>query len=237
VAGWRKYSILDLCVPQGLALTMSTDHNTRVAQSRLQGMRGQGFFGAALHSLGVRLGLNYGGSFFYPSEDRSVLESLIIPYFQLSAEHNVIWFIGTDWYTQGYNRMFARKTFATMDADPKRSRYGSERHIVDSVLNLDRHAEANSIDVIFLNGVVGWGLNSREDAEKTFGACHRCLRSGGHLLIGWNDLPEHRPFRLEEIQALSGFERWLFPPLNTTDHLIANEWRHVFSFFRKKPTT
>ena len=89
--------------------------------------------------------------------------------------------------------------------------------------------------VIFFNGIIGWGLNSREEAEKAFDVCHRCLRPGGHLLIGWNDLPEHRPFRLQEIEALSKFERWTFPPLDTSEHLVANEWRHVFSFFRKLP--
>jgi SAM-dependent methyltransferase len=213
----------------------SEPSSSQIARKRLQAMRGRGLIESTLHAISVRLGLKYGGSFFYPSEDRSILECLIIPYYQLSGEHNVLWFVGTDWYTHGYNRMFSRQTFTTLDANPTQSRYGAQRHIVDNVLNLGRYAPIDSIDVIFLNGIIGWGLNSREDAEKAFDVCHRCLRPGGHLLIGWNDLPEHRPFRLQEIEALSKFERWTFPPLDTSEHLVANEWRHVFSFFRKLP--
>jgi hypothetical protein len=58
--------------------------------------------------------------------------------------------------------MFSRKTFTTLDVNPAKSHYGAQRHIVDTVLNLERHAPANSIDVIFFNGIIGWGLNSRQ---------------------------------------------------------------------------
>jgi SAM-dependent methyltransferase len=220
---------------RNLGNNQSEPSSSQIARKRLQGMRGRGFIESTLHAISVQLGLKYGGSFFYPSEDRGILECLIIPYYQLSGEHNVLWFVGIDWYTQGYNRMFSRKTFTTLDVNPAQSRYGAQRHFVDTALNLDRYAPVNSIDVIFFNGIIGWGLNSREEAEKAFDVCYRCLRPGGHLLIGWNDLPEHRPFRLQEIEALSKFERWTFPPLETSEHLVSNEWRHVFSFFRKPP--
>ena len=89
------------------------------APAKLRSMRGQsGVLGDMLHRLGVELGLKLNGSFYYPSEDRSILECLIIPYFQVSPEHRSILFVGTDWYTQGYTRMFGRKQFATIDAKP-----------------------------------------------------------------------------------------------------------------------
>ena len=205
-----------------------------IAQARLKAMRGKrGFIGDSLHWLGVRLGIAYNGSFYYPSEDRSILETVIFPYYQLSREHQHIVFVGTAWYTQGYSRMFARKTYTTMDPNPANRPYGAERHIVDVVGNLEQHAAPGSLDVIFLNGVVGWGLNKRDEAETAFAACYRCLRKGGHFLIGWNDLPEHRPFRLETIASLRKFQPLVFQPLDTTEHLIDNEWRHTFSFFYK----
>jgi hypothetical protein len=44
-----------------------------IAQARLKGMRGRrGVVGDSLHWLGVRLGIAYNGSFYYPSEDRSI---------------------------------------------------------------------------------------------------------------------------------------------------------------------
>ena len=81
--------------------------------------------------------------------------------------------------------------------------------------------------------VVGWGLNTIEDAERAFAACHACLREGGHFLIGWNDLPEHRPFRLAEVPSLRKFQPLVFPPLEANEYLIDNEWRHTYSFFYK----
>ena len=108
----------------------------------------------------------------------------------------------------------------------------TEQHIVDVVGNLDRYFEPGSLDVIFLNGVIGWGLDTPAETEIAFAACHRALRRNGHFMIGWNDLPEHRPFRLETIASLGKFEPLVFPPLETSEHLVANEWRHTFSFYR-----
>ena len=57
-----------------------TPANPDVANARLKGMRGKrGLIGDSLHGVGVRLGIAYGGSFYYPSEDRSILECVIIP--------------------------------------------------------------------------------------------------------------------------------------------------------------
>ena len=205
-----------------------------IAQARLKAMRGKrGFIGDSLHWLGVRLGIAYNGSFYYPSEDRSILECVIFPYYQLSRAHQRIVFVGTAWYTQGYSRMFSRKTYTTIDPDPDRARYGAEQHIVDVVGNLEQHMAPGSLDVIFLNGVVGWGLNKREDAETAFAALLPLSSQGRHFLIGWNDLTEHRPFRIEEVESLGKFQRLVFPPLDTSEYLIDNEWRHTFSFFSK----
>jgi SAM-dependent methyltransferase len=211
----------------------ATPEDAEIAQARLAAMRGQrGALGDSLHAMGVRLGLAYNGSFHYPSEDRSILECVIFPYYQLSTAHRNIVSVGCDWYAQGYGRMFARKTFTTLEPDPSRACYGADRHIVDVVGNLGSHFAPGSLDVIFLNGVIGWGLDTPADTEIAFAACHTALRKGGHFMIGWNDLPEHRPFRLETITSLGKFQPLVFPPLETSEHLVANEWRHTFSFFR-----
>ena len=57
------------------------------AKRRLEGMRqAAGTHEAARHRLAVRLGLGLNGSFFYPSDDRTILECQIIPYYQLAAD-------------------------------------------------------------------------------------------------------------------------------------------------------
>jgi hypothetical protein len=202
--------------------------------AKLKSMRGQsGFVGDMFHRAAVELGLRLNGSFFYPSEDRSILECLIIPYFQISAEHDRILFVGTDWYTQGYDRMFALKDMATVDPKPANARYGAPHHIVGVMSDMATHFQPGSLDLIMCNGVVGWGLNTVEDAETSFGAAFDALRPGGHLVVGWNDLEKHRPYRLSEISAIRRFETWTFPPMGTTQHLVDNAWRHVYSFYRK----
>jgi len=205
-----------------------------IANVRLKAMRGKrGMIGDSLHAIGVRLGVAFGGSFYYPSEDRSILECMIMPFYQLSLAHSAILFVGTDWYTHGYSRMFSRKTYITIDPNPDRARYGAEHHIIDDVSNIEQYMAPGSLDVVFLNGVIGWGLNSQDEAERAFAACHCCLRKGGHLVLGWNDLPEHLPFPIEAVESLNQFRPLVFPPLATSEHLVDNEWRHTFSFFCK----
>ena len=197
-------------------------------------MRGQtNMLGDACHRLGVELSLKLNGSFFYPSEDRSILECLVIPYFQVSPEHRSILFVGSDWYTHGYSRMFSRKQFATIDPQPGAARYGAAHHIVDGMAAMDRHFRPGSLDLVICNGVVGWGLDTVADAEAAFSAAHACLRPGGHLIVGWNDLEAHRPYRLGALQSIARFEPWVFTPLGASQHLVDNAWRHVFSFYRK----
>ena len=202
--------------------------------AKLQSMRGRGgMIGDMLHRAGVELGLRLNGSFYYPSEDRSILECLIIPYFQLSPAHTSILSVGTDWYTQGYGRMFGRKQYSTIDADPAAARYGGAHHVVGPMQTLGRHFRPVSLDLILCNGVVGWGLDRAEDADAAFAAAFESLRPGGHLIVGWNDLEQHRPFRLGALASVARFEPWVFPPLAASQHLVDNAWRHVFSFYVK----
>ena len=154
-------------------------------------------------------------------------------FYQLSQAHQAIVFVGTDWYTHGYTRMFSLKDYTTIDANPEKARYGAKQHIVDDVGNIEQYMQPGSLDVVFLNGIIGWGLNALDEAERAFAACHRCLRKGGHLVVGWNDLPEHLPFRIEAVESLGKFRSVVFPPLETSEHLVDNEWRHTFSFFCK----
>ena len=53
------------------------------------------------------------------------------------------------------------------------------------------------------------------------------------MIVGWNDLESHRPYRLSKLASMARFEPWVFPPLATSRHLVDNAWRHVFSFYAK----
>jgi SAM-dependent methyltransferase len=168
------------------------------------------------------------------TEDRRVLEQVIHPYFLQSDQYSNILSVGCQWFTQGYNRPFeAVKSYATIDFLPDVARFGGQRHIVDGLQNIGAHFQPGSLDLILCNGIFGWGLNERADVEQGFQACHTALRSGGVLLIGWNDVPERRPFPIDECQSLAQFQPFVFPPLGVSRHLTNTPYRHVFDFHVK----
>ena len=142
-----------------------------------------------------------------------VLETIVFPYFIQRDEFYRVLFVGCDWYTRAYNRMFQNKAYSTMDINPSQSKYGAKHHIVDSAANVHLHFNEDTLDLIICNGVFGWGLDARADVERAFQGCFECLREGGVLVLGWNDISKRRPFFLEECQSLQLFNQYVFPPL------------------------
>lgn len=151
----------------------------------------------------------------------------------MSSDHTRIVFVGCDWYTSGYARRFAPKSFQTIDRDPDRADFGAESHHLGPMKVIGAINQPGSIDVVFCNGVIGWGLNDRDEAEASFAAVYDILRPGGHLVVGWNDLPQYAPFELISLTSIARFERFEFPPLGASQHRVDHEMKHVFEFFAK----
>jgi len=194
------------------------------------------FIISAYHYITVRVYRNLASVGIYlkkNTDDRQVLENTIFPYFRAHKEYLSILFIGCAWFTKRYNQLFNHKVYWTVDIDPKMKKFGSKRHIVDSMENLDRYFKESELDVIFCNGVYGWGLNTKEDVEKAFKNCFNLLREGGIFILGWNDIPERRPYSLDEFEILRLFQPFHFEPLNTTKYLTKNPNQHTFSFYMK----
>lgn len=168
------------------------------------------------------------------TDDRRVLEQIIIPY--LSAQRNThrVLFVGCEWYTRHYKKFFADKEYWTIDFDLSKSSYGSKGyHIVDSLENIDKYFAENYFDVIFCNGVFGWGLNTKEQTKKAFGGCYKLINTGGYFILGWNDIPEAKPFHPEECSALRQFNSYCFPPLGATQYVPITSNGHTFNFYVK----
>ena len=166
-------------------------------------------------------------------EDRVILENTVLPYFIHNQDYQRIIFIGVAWYTMEYNKLFQEKEFCTIDYNPKMKIYGSKRHIVDSMENLDRYFEENSVDLIICNGVFGWGLDDPQIVERAFKVCYDLIRKNGVFIIGWNDLPDHRPIPLEKCKALQLFDPNVFEPLGVQTKLCTTQNRHTYSFYIK----
>jgi hypothetical protein len=176
---------------------------------------------------GFSLRLNY--------PDRVFLEDRIFPWLLSQKDLRRVLFIGCDWYTKDYPAIFKSREFWTLEIDAEKARFGSGNHVVDSLENLSKRFTPGYFDVIIHTGVFGWGVNSREMTEQTFEECRACLKPGGLLVFGWDDVPKHCSFPvIEECEALKKFQPVEFPPLGKHQHLTAeNELRHTFNFFRK----
>lgn len=189
--------------------------------------------GRAKHEAIMALAAGTGGVFYQNTPDRAVLENVVFPYYQLSASHQRILFVGCDWYTAGYSRRMSLKSFATIDPDPTRARYGAANHMIAPMSRLSDNHGPGTFDLVICSGVIGWGLNDPVEAERSFEAAWTGLRSGGHLVVSWNDVPRHLPFDVLGLAALRRFEPFTFPPLGVPRHNVEHEMRHTFAFFSK----
>lgn len=168
--------------------------------------------------------------------DRTVLETIIFPYFQYLAEVRSVLFVGCDWYTRHYESAhFQGKDYWTIDPAPAARKFAGRQHVVAPLQELQRHFPPQRFDLIVCNGVFGYGLDRREQCEQAFHECHTRLRAGGFLVVGWDDVPERTPVAMEEIASLEAFERIEFPPLGTWRHLTDTAYRHTFDFYRRTP--
>lgn len=168
------------------------------------------------------------------TEDRHVLEQFIFPYFLAQGETHRVLFVGCDWYTKHYQRVFfADRDYWTLDASPNARKFGGTQHIVDGVEGLEKHFAEGSVDLIFCNGVFGFGLDSLDNCERAIEACWLSLRKGGHFVFGWDDIPARTPVPLEAIGALKLFQRFPVEALGSWRYLTNTPYRHTYDFYCK----
>jgi hypothetical protein len=167
------------------------------------------------------------------TEDRRVLEQVILPQYASRSDIARILFVGCAAYTQQYGRLFGSREYWTIDPLQRRQRYGSERHIVDTLQNLGRHVAPGYFDLIVCNGVLGWGLNAPADADAALSACFAHLRKRGELLLGWNDVAPRNRVLPEDIPTVKRFEVSEFGPARVTRWRVQARNGHVFDFYRK----
>jgi hypothetical protein len=118
------------------------------------------------------------------SHDRLILEEAILPHFARDIAVHKVLSVGCSAYTQRYKEFFMTKEYWTIDPKYVKRKYGSVRHIVDSITNIGRHVMNNYFHVVIMNGVIGFGLNRIGDIEKAIDACYAVLARDGILLLG-----------------------------------------------------
>jgi len=166
--------------------------------------------------------------------DRVVLEQRIFPYYSSNPLFCDVLFVGCNTYTAHYQaEFFPDINFVTLEPNPQLARYGASCHIVAPLEELGRHCPPGSFDLIVCNGVFGWGLDRYAQCEAAFTQCHDCLVHGGHMVVGWDDLPQRTPIPLDRLRSLARFHKQDFPPLGTWRYRTDTPFRHTYDFYRK----
>jgi SAM-dependent methyltransferase len=168
------------------------------------------------------------------TEDRRVLEEVIFPYYVALPNMKSVLFVGCDWYTKHYGKIFFQHhDYWTLDVSVEARKYGDRQHIVGPLEHLDQHVPEDRFDLIVCNGVFGFGLDTPEQVERAIANCYSRLRRNGHFLFGWTDVPARVPIPLASIHGLGRFERFSFPALGTWRYVTQTPYRHTYDFYRK----
>jgi hypothetical protein len=168
------------------------------------------------------------------TRDRLILEKIILPHLAATNSYKRILFVGCSAYTQWYREFFNNEEYWTIDPIDMKRRYGSDRHVIDSIINVRKHVEKDYFDIILMNGVIGFGLNQIGDIERAVDACYEVLARQGILLVGWNDTRRRTPVDLHSIRALGKFREYYFEPLQACHFRAEGASRHTYSFYRKE---
>jgi SAM-dependent methyltransferase len=162
---------------------------------------------------------------------------MIFPYYQSDRQFKTVLFVGCNTYTTHYQRQyFQNVNFWTIEPDAALSKFGSDRHVVAPLEEVGRHFAEGFFDLIICNGVFGWGLDRATQCEAAFSQCYTCLRDGGQMVLGWDDVPRRTPVALAEIASLARFQKMTFPPLGTWRYLTDTPYRHTYDFYQKPAT-
>jgi SAM-dependent methyltransferase len=163
---------------------------------------------------------------------RSVLEDVVFPAVRAENDFRRILFVGVDFYTAHYPASFPDREFWTIDVLPERAAYGADKHVVGSIT--EEHFTPDSLDVVICVGVLGWGVDTPQEAEKAMAQCFDILRPGGLLIVGWNDANGFRPpVPVDELAALRRFDRVAFGPFPAATYPTFDRLRLTLEFYEK----
>lgn len=168
--------------------------------------------------------------------DRHVLEQVIFACLKERDDMQRLLFVGCDWYTRRYPKQFGDREFWTLEKQREKARYGSYAHVIDTLANARSHFDAQSLDAVICNGVLGWGLDTPEETEDALAACFGCLRPGGLLIIGWADIDARRPVSLETLSSLKAVEPYTLPPFPGPTYPTFSDLNQIFAFYQR-PTS
>jgi hypothetical protein len=168
------------------------------------------------------------------SPDREVLRASIFPKLtELIASEEaprVLW-VGCARFTKDYYSALESKGAQcwTMDVDPKVRRWGRRgRHLTGDLRSVAMLFPKQYFDVLFCNGVFGFGIDSIEAQISAIEAMATITRPGGWMLLGWNTNKVIDP--LASGIVTPWFEPAELPGFGTRQ--FVDRCTHVYDFFQ-----
>ncbi|MEO9591073.1 class I SAM-dependent methyltransferase [Rhodopirellula bahusiensis] len=165
--------------------------------------------------------------------DRKYLREVMLPA-TAEAEPSNVMLAGTRRYNTGYPKLFDQQTTAvwTLDFDPRAARFGNGHlHRTCDIREIDRVFSGIRFDVVHINGLLGFGINTDGDIKLMIEAVYRSLVPGGHMMLGWD--ADASPDPLENETILARFEHKEFGILPARHRVLGMEGHdHVFDWFR-----
>lgn len=135
-----------------------------------------------------------------PKRSRVYLEEEWLPFL---GQHPPVLDIGKAVYTAHYPSLASLAgtgAYVSVDRDAQKDPDLVADAAAPGFVELARARHAAYGAVIF-NGLIGYGIDSLEEIERSLRAFHELLRSGGQLLVGWN---EREVFRADLVPRLRG---------------------------------
>lgn len=148
---------------------------------------GAGVLGKVIESAASALGLRNRRAEIHQLPDRKLLRDVYIPAF--AEQGGRILFVGCRGYNKGYYAILESRgaELWTTDIDPRSGRFGhGKRHRVGDICEADTLFGDLMFDGILCNGVLGYGVDSREQQDRAIAALSKILKPQGTLLVGWN---------------------------------------------------
>ena len=145
-------------------------------------------------------------------------------------------FIGLDKHNWHYDQLLSLD-FYSIDLNPRNAAYGQPNsHVVGSATELSSHYPPHSFDVVFANGLIGFGLDTEEAFNQLMFECHRVLTGDGMLVLGYNDKPDRLSFKVEQAKGFQVYKT--FEPgiagMTGARHVVADGFQHCYVFLRPR---
>lgn len=161
--------------------------------------------------------------------DRRFMASTIVPALVAEGARAVL-FVGTRSYSRITVTQLAKAGVViwTSDIDPDAERFGAPgQHRTLDACAMTAKDFPVAFDTILMNGVLGYGVNSKAQCSQSLAAVRSLLPEGGRCILGWNT------DRCPDVPRLAAQAGLVPAPLGSVGPQVQFEGStHVYDFLR-----